>query len=219
MRILKCVSAAAFALATCPAGAQLQRGIKPEVGEEVTAPIGGEMLAEFRFKGVPGIVLDGDIHMGFVMNQAIDLTAGSGLAIIRDKKLKACQTHNQFGWYTCVLDMDGDGRIDKVALNDVSGARDVIPPVPYKRAAVRMDVEPGMGEGDDFKKVLIFTGVSGDTITVSYREFVNDLARPAFTENLFIPLGKAFPQSIAVKEHVFQIIGIDGMGLHYKLVK
>jgi hypothetical protein len=113
------------------------------------------------------------------------------------------------------MDLNDDGAIDRVSFNDVAGAKDVLPPVSYAIVPVEIGVNPRLGEGEDFKKELIFTGATADTLMVTYREFVSDLARPAFAEQLTIPLSKSFPQRIAVKGHVFMITAIDGMGMHY----
>ena len=199
--------------------AQIQEGSKPAVGEIATASIGSPMLTEYRFRGVPGVVLHGDIAANWGTAESVALAAGTPLVIIRPKKVKACQTRTNLGWVNCVIDTDDDGRFDRVSFNDVGGAKNIVPPVPYDKEPVQMGVNARFGEGNDFKRVYVFTGVSGDTLTISYREFVNDLARPAFTENLSLPLSKEFPQSIALKNRVFEITGVDGMGLHYKLVK
>ena len=74
-------------------------------------------------------------------------------------------------------------------------------------------------EGDgasSFRKVIIYSGVGDGIIKFSYREFTNDMARPAFTEELTLPLGKSFPQDIAIKDQVFTLISVDGMGLTYQ---
>jgi len=169
---------------------------------------------------MPGILLKGDLHLaGFVMGQSVDLASGTRLAIIREKKLKACLRHTSVAWDVCVLDMDEDGKIERAALNSLSGAKEVMPPVPYEKGSVRVSVDLQLGEGDDFKRVLTFTGATPDTLTVSYREFANDLARPAFTETLSVPLTKAYPQKVAVKNHVLELEALDGMGLRYTLIK
>ena len=199
------------------ASAQIQQGTSPEIGAESTASIGQEVLTEFRFRGAPGVVLRGDVAANWGSLENVSLPNGTPLAIIREKKTKACQARTNIGWQKCVMDTDEDGRFDRVSFNDVAGAKDINPPVAYERVPIRMGVDPRFGEGDDFKRVYVFTGMSGTTLTISYREFVNDLARPAFTEALSIPLGPTFPQMIAIKHHILKITRIDGMGMHYTL--
>lgn len=219
MHTAKLFIATALLLTPVLASAQIQQGSTPQVGETATVPIGGEMLTEFRFRGTPGVVLAGDVRANWGAAENVELPAGTPLAIIRAKRVKACQSRTNFNWLNCVIDTDDDGRFDRVSFNDVAGAKDISPPVPYTKQPVRMGVDPRFGEGDDFKRVYVFTGASGNTLTVSYREFMNDLARPAFTESLTIPLASIFPQTVALKNRVFEIVGIDGMGLRYRLVK
>ena len=73
--------------------------------------------------------------------------------------------------------------------------------------------------GNNFRKLIIYSGVGDGTIKFSYREFTNDMARPAFTEELTLPLGKSFPQDVAIKDQVFTLISLDGMGLTYQRLR
>jgi hypothetical protein len=214
--------AACFALIASLASAahaEIQQGMQPVAGTASTVTVGDVMLKEYRVVGGPRIVLRGSISARWGSLEQVDLPAGTALAVIRQKHLKACQTRTNLGWENCVIDANNDGAIDRVSFNDVGGAKDVNPPVPYELAPVQVSPNPRLGEGDDFKKELVFTGATADTITISYREYVNDLARPAFTEQLTVPLSKSFPQEIAVKGHVFSLSSLDGMGLHYTVEK
>lgn len=210
---------AASALSVTSATAQIKQGLKPEIGVQSHATIGEEILSEFRFRGVPGVVLRGDIAANWGTLEIVNLASGTPLAIIREKKTKACQSRANAIWLNCAIDTDDDGYFDRVSFNSVAGAKNIDPPVPYERGSVTMGVDPRFGEGNDFKRVYVFTGIMGTTLTISYREFMNDFARPAFTEALAIPLGDTFPQKVALKGHVIEIAGIDGMGIHYKVEK
>lgn len=44
---------------------------------------------------------------------------------------------------------------------------------------------------DSFRKELVYLGRSGDTIQLSYREFYNNMARPAFSNNIQYDLGES----------------------------
>lgn len=210
---------AAVLLPAGPTSAQILSGMQPELGAEHTAAIGEEILSEFRFRSMPGVVLKGNVSAQWGSAEKVSLPVGTSLAIIREKRTKACQARFNVIWLNCVIDTDDDGRFDRVSFNDVAGAKDIVPPVPYVRQPVSMPVDPRQGEGDDFKRVYVFTGVNGNTLTVSYREFINNLARPAFTESLSIPLTATFPQSVAIKGHVLEVLAIDGMGLRYRVAK
>lgn len=215
---------ALLALATAgTANAVVEKGTSPAVGVDNTAAIGQEVWQEYSFEGQPGVVIEQSVQANWGMAEIVDLPAGSSLGIIREKKLKACASSriifNVKGWEDCLIDMDDDGRFDKVSFNDVGGSKPLVPPVPYKRAAVEIKGDPRAGGGNNFRKQIIYLGSSNGTLRLSYREYSNDMARPAFTEELTIPLSATFPQGVAVKDRVFSLTGLDGMGLHYKLLK
>lgn len=127
-------------------------------------------------------------------------------------KFKACAGIGGSG--ACGLDDDGDGIFDRMARDDISMALRLKKPVRYvtrRETTVQADK-------DNFRQVILYTGATGDTLRLSYREFVKDMARAAFTEELTIPLTRTFPQMVAVKDVQFRIHGIDGMGLRYEIV-
>ena len=219
MRIHNVAGALAIMVFSLPVAAQVQQGFRPEIGEDATAPIGSEILTEFSFRGVPGVILEGDVAAQWGTVESVSLASGTPLAIIRKRRTKACQSRTNLGWLNCVIDTDSDGKFDRVSFNDVGGAKDIDPPVPFRIEPVRMGVNPRYGEGDDFRRVFVFTGVEGNTLKVSYREFNNNFARPAFTEQLSIPLASTFPQRVAIRNHIFEILAVDGMGLHYRIEK
>ena len=71
---------------------------------------------------------------------------------------------------------------------------------------------------DAFRFVILFQGATTDTLRFSYREFKNDMARAAFTEELTIPR-EPFPQMMMLKNIQIEVLGVSGMGLRYKIVK
>lgn len=168
-------------------------------------------------------MIDQRVSANWGSAEAVDLPAGSGLAIIRDKKLKACREYRVLfgvpGWDDCLIDMNDDGRFDRVSFNNVGGSKDLDPPVPYRRATIEMKGQPGAGAHPSFRKEILFSGSNETVISLTYREYADDMARPAFTETLTLPLSKTFPQMIAAKGHVFELLSLDGMGLRYRLLR
>jgi len=126
-------------------------------------------------------------------------------------KFKAC---TNAGTGPCGLDDDGNGTFDRMAQDSVSLAVKLKEPVPYvTKTQTRVVDDP-----KNFKQVILYTGATGDTLRLSYREFSNNMARPAFTEELTIPLSKQFPQDVAVKDVRIRIHKIDGLGLTYEIL-
>lgn len=70
---------------------------------------------------------------------------------------------------------------------------------------------------NSFQKELIYTGVSRNTITLVYREYINDFARPAFTQELKYDLADG--DIIGFKGARFQIIKATNIGIQYKVLK
>jgi hypothetical protein len=94
----------------------------------------------------------------------------------------------------------------------VQGGKKLPHPFAYKASEF---IQPTSGS---LKQVVIFLGSTKDSLRLSYREFVNDMARPAFTEEYTFPLSSTFPQPISFKGVKMTIAGIDGEGLHYTVI-
>jgi hypothetical protein len=205
------------------APAYSEERISPPVGETAKATVGTKIWELYSFVGVEGVIIDAPINARWGSAEEVNLPAGAGLFIIRDRKLKACREQVTYSnlpgplsiWTDCLVDSEDDGRFDKVIYNADGFSKRVEPPVPYKRGIVEV-----AGEGEsNFRKVIIYSGAGDGIIKFSYREFTNDMARPAYTEELTLPLGKSFPQDIAIKDHVFTLLSLDGMGLAYQRLR
>lgn len=70
---------------------------------------------------------------------------------------------------------------------------------------------------ENFKRELIYTGVSKNVISIVYREFQNDLARPAFMQELKYDLGEG--KVIGFKGARFQVLKATNTGIEYKVLK
>jgi hypothetical protein len=194
--------------------------ISPPVGEIAKATVGTQIWEHYSFVGVEGVIIDAPINARWGSVEEVDLPAGTGLFIIRERKLKACRERVTYSnlpgspsiWTNCLVDSEDDGRFDKVIYSADGFSKRVEPPVHYKRGVVEVAGEGG----SNFRKVIIYSGVGDGIIKFSYREFTNDMARPAFTEELALPLGKSFPQDVAIKDQVFTLLSLDGMGLTYQ---
>lgn len=70
---------------------------------------------------------------------------------------------------------------------------------------------------DSFKRELVYSGVSQNTISILYREFQNDMARPAFSQDLKYDLSQG--NSIGYKGARFEVIKANNTGIIYKVLK
>jgi hypothetical protein len=85
-------------------------------------------------------------------------------------------------------------------------------PIIFEKSPDVVDVSP-----DNQKKELIYTGVSKNVISLVYREYQNDLARPAFSQDLKYDLGEG--RVIGFKGARFEVIKATNLGLTFKTLK
>ena len=203
-----------------PAYADTEVRVEPAAGEVRTEPVGGMIWQEYQFEGTDGVVIDGAVNANWGRAETVDLPAGSALVILRERRLKACRTVTHLRnigtriWSDCLFDLDDDGRFERVSYSSSGASKRIDPPVAFRREVVEMLGDAG---APNFRKELLYLGGDSTSLRLSYREFSNDIARPAFSEDLVVPLRENFPQDIAVKDLVITVFGIDGMGLRYAI--
>lgn len=68
-----------------------------------------------------------------------------------------------------------------------------------------------------FKKELVYTGISQNVISILYKEFKDDMARPAFSQDLKYDLSES--KTVGYRGARFEIIKATNQGLTYKTLK
>ncbi len=200
--------------------------VTPPSGRVITADAGSVIWqasgAETRERSVARLadtVNQGTFPMGrFVF------PAGIALDIQSDAGLKACSAYGgtDGGWratgavydQACLIDRDQDGNFD-AAIVGLFGK-----PWPLK-ASAHYQVERTAEEvsGTTFTTAISYLGAANGDLRLSYREFSNGMARPAFTEDISLPLSKAFPQVVSIKGTRLRIHAISGEGLTYEVLQ
>lgn len=206
---------AACCFAPAGSGAQEMKIVSaPAIGEESTVGAGGDVYSFMRIYTIDGARIDVDTKAGdWLAEQAVP--AGTMLVPVETtKKYKGCVpfsgTFEPSG--PCFIDDDGDGRFDRHSRDQVVIFRKLKQPVPYTIVPV------SIARADSFKRTILYQGATADSVRFSYREFKDDMARPAFTEELTIPR-EAFPTMARVKNLQIELLGVSGMGLRYRIVK
>ncbi|MGA2402140.1 MAG: hypothetical protein ABSG91_10580 [Syntrophobacteraceae bacterium] len=69
---------------------------------------------------------------------------------------------------------------------------------------------------DSFKREILYDGKSGTTIHLSYREFARDMARPAFTQELYYDIRD--DRVIGFKGARFEVIDANNTGIRYRVL-
>lgn len=70
---------------------------------------------------------------------------------------------------------------------------------------------------DSYKRELVYTGISQNTISVLYREFSDDVARPAFSQDLKYDLSQG--KTIGYKGARFEVVNATNTELTFKVIK
>ena len=73
-----------------------------------------------------------------------------------------------------------------------------------------------IASSDSFQQTLIYSGKIGDKINVGYREFSNDLARPAFNNDVEYDLSESM--TIGYKGCQIEVIGATNQFIKYKVL-
>lgn len=68
-----------------------------------------------------------------------------------------------------------------------------------------------------FRKELVYTGISQNMVSILYREFTNDMARPAYSQDLKYDLSES--KTFGFRGSRFEIIKATNQGLTYKTLK
>jgi hypothetical protein len=68
---------------------------------------------------------------------------------------------------------------------------------------------------DSFKRELVYAGISGSTLSIIYREFKDDIARPAFSQELKYDLSQG--KEIGYKGARFEVLKATNTSIRYKV--
>lgn len=96
-----------------------------------------------------------------------------------------------------------------------------VPPLKYgawttlKSHVTFETAEVMLGEG--FKMELLYQGISDDTLRLAYREFSENLARPAFHQDLTYTLSPDGPTEIRFRTLVLEVTSADNSGIRYRV--
>ncbi|SFP85451.1 hypothetical protein [Hydrogenimonas thermophila] len=161
------------------------------------------------------------------INQKIDVyTMASGkfttsrrdLGILKiDKKTgwkSACIVGDSHPYTVCLFDSNNDSKFDKIGskINGLYG--NLNSPIAYSLSKT----PPNFGE-DSFKYIVLYQGKKGNVIKISFREFINNLARPAFTQDIEYELNSNGSTIIGFKGLRIEVLKATNLDITYKVLK
>lgn len=193
-------------------------GEEPLAGEQVERRVGDVIYTKFDYQTTEARRLPGGYARRYLLGQ-IHVPQGAAVASRpkRDGGLEYCtveQTYSGPGGASIVCFSGPSG------LNYFTHVR--VPPLKYGawtplESHLGFDTaEVMLGEG--FKMELLYQGVADGVLRLAYREFVENLARPAFHQDLTYTLSSDGPTEIHFRTLVVEVLGADNSGIRY-LVK
>ncbi len=111
----------------------------------------------------------------------------------------------------CVQDQDKDGTLDKAGRDPETGKK---VDIPYEKGEVHFDAS-----SEGFRSELVYQGAAQGVLRLSYREFVNDMARPAFSQVITYELETSGSTTIAFQGLTLEILEAGNTGVHYRIVE
>lgn len=218
---------AAFAVTGCatvqvsPASIATEKiGQLPPLGSQAAAPVGGVVFSQFRYWSRTGYRLEDPVALPFALGR-VAVAQGEGLvrATVDGKAVLCTERRTYYDPITgphrtsCFIEsaIPGTSTRITVAPGVVWMEKDLPQPARYSVA------EQFLPRPDAFKYELLYQGISGKTIRLSYREFLNDLARPAYFQDVSYDI-TSMPTFLTFKTVRLEILGADNNALTYRVL-
>ena len=189
----------------------------PPLGQVVTAEVGGTMLRQGKYVEHDAIFLPGAVKTG-----SLGWYSFSRGYYLREGE----DTKNEF--YTPEPGAEG-GKIDRGALTDpyntmmvVKGEQTICGVSVFNARVCEKDSSfqrlkrPAL-TADGFQQTLIYSGRVGNKINVAYREFSNNMARPAFNNDVEYDLSES--ATIGYKGAEIEVIEATNRYIKYRVVR
>ena len=191
----------------------------PKLNEISNAEIGINLYEKTKFY----IHNTYDVSIGESINM---YSVASGKVITSKKNLGILQVDNATGWKSgcfipdnqpfiiCLFDSNNDNKFDKIGsvINDLYTDLE-------KQITYSLRQTPPTYSADSFKYVALYQGKSANKIKISFREFKDDMARPAFTQDIEYQLSPNGTTTIGFKGLRINVIKATNVDITYSVVK
>lgn len=201
----------------------------PALEVETLAEVGQSMISTVKRISIPAIKLDSDlVHRGPYYGDTFTITVPAGYLIFggrdnegrffhatplpRFKMDKHRDTIQMKGGVYVPNDKSSSPEIFWISTTDNKPRNDVIP-----NLAVVVQENFHLYDKESFRRELVYSGVSQNSISILYREFKDDFARPSFSQDLKYDLAQG--NEIGFRGARFQIISATNTGIRYKVLR
>lgn len=195
-------------------------GTDPAIGDTVTIQVGSTMYWQFRLWKKTGYRIPAGYY-GTIGGAPVSVTPNDFLMQATVESQPAYCTErltvrNLLGVpikRTCFANITADSRFETVMVPaDAVWWRQPLPrPLQFEL------VEEIIPRPESLSRELVFLGSSANVIRLAYREYIADLARPAYFQEVTYDLTD-LPMEIAFRNAQFEILSINGSSLTYRVL-
>lgn len=194
-------------------------GRKPELNASTKINVGDQLYSQFRYWSKTGSRLHESVSLGFMLGR---VSANNGDFLVRsvaNDKVAFCTERNVYVdpfagpiKPACFVDSKNNGAFTDVlvAPGAIWFEKALPKPVGYEVSEL---VVP---RSDAFRNELLFQGVSNKVLKLSYREFINDMARPAYFQDVSYDV-TALPMTVTFRSVRIEVIEAGNDGLTYRV--
>jgi outer membrane lipoprotein-sorting protein len=200
--------------------ASLKTGQIPELSVESSVSTGSPIFAQFQYWSRVGYRLKGNlttrVGLGRVMVSNGEFL---GRAQVEGEDAYCTESLTYIDPLTgplktaCFLDSNKDGRFDfvKAAPGMIWFEYKLDAPIDFEKSELivtKMDAK---------KSELLYQGFSGNILRISFREYINDMARPSYFQDVTYDI-PSFPTDITFKTVKLQVLSAGNNGIRYKIL-
>lgn len=205
---------AVVALAACATVKQKPReyvrGSYPDVGIRVAANVGQVMVSEYDFLAEVRATLLESVPGQFMSRRKVE--AGDSFVAVMSRGEQHFCLPSLSMRDPCFIDTNGDGHFDRAYAMNEFGAIGLasgrnIDPVAYRAGSQTIQ--------DGFKYELLYQGVGQDVVRIAYREFTDNMIRPAFHQDLTYTLDGSDVTRVRFRDVSLMIHRADNNEIEY----
>lgn len=191
-------------------------GSTPEVlFQRVEAPVGGVIASKFDYSTIQAARTTSSAKLPGWLSPTIQVNTRLVMGSIGADTVWCPPTPLPPGGIVCLADADNDSKLEKFYAANGMGAMQASP----MKIAPPLEIskfEAAGGEG--FKYELLYQGISGNVIGLSYREYTENLIRPGFQQDLTYTLEPNGPTELVFRSIRLKVWSASNQAISYEVL-
>ena len=195
-------------------------GQLPSLGTQGSTPVGGVVFSQFRYWSKVAYRLDVPVNVSLMLGRVVVAQGDFLVPALIDGKSALCTEKRAYvdlvvgpHAIACFFDLAANGTFTRMsaAPGVVWIEKDLPTPARYSKSELTSP------RADSFKYEILYQGISNKAVRLSYREFVNDLARPAYFQDVSYDIAM-FPATITFRTVRIEVLSADNNSLVYRVL-